>query len=171
MSDQDMQNQKQAEKAQTKDKNTAAVKTNELAAKIQRNLEAMKQARNSEASGEFFKMQSGQKTTLQFTGDFSPELREFPEKDAAGNVIKDRDGNPKTVKKIRYEYKVIDLNNQDKGIQTWAVSKNTSMSIESLLAEGFLILKVSREGADMGTKYFFVPVGSNNNSTSGKAAE
>jgi hypothetical protein len=146
---------------------TAAVKTNELAAKIQRNLELMKQARNSEVSGEFFKMQSGQKTTLQFTGDFSPELREFPEKDAAGNVIKDRDGNPKIVKKIRYEYKVIDLNNQDKGVQTWAVSKNTSMAIESLLAEGFLTLKVSREGADMGTKYFFVPVGS----SSGKAAE
>src|SRR5215203_83376 len=168
MSDQDMQNQKQAEKAQTKDKNTAAVKTNELAAKIQRNLEAMKEARNSEASGEFFKMQSGQKTVLQFTGDFSPELREFPEKDSTGNVVKDRDGNPKIVKKIRYEYKVIDLNNQDKGIQTWAVSKSVSMSIESLLAEGFLTLKVSREGSDMGTKYFFVPV---SNGGSGKAVE
>jgi len=159
MSNQDMK-QQQAEKT-----STAAVKTSELAAKIQRNLELMKEARNSEASGEFFKMQSGQKTVLQFTGDFSPELREFPEKDSTGNVVKDRDGNPKIVKKIRYEYKVIDLNNQDKGIQTWAVSKSVSMSIESLLAEGFLTLKVSREGADMGTKYFFVPVGS------GKAAE
>ena len=150
MSNQDIQAEKTS---------VAAVKTSELAAKIQRNLELMKQARNSEASGEFFKMQSGHKTVLQFTGDFSPELREFPEKDANGNVIKDKDGNPKIVKKIRYEYKVIDLNNQDKGVQTWAVSKNTSMSIESLLAEGFLTLKVSREGADMGTKYFFVPVG------------
>jgi hypothetical protein len=152
---------------QTTKTSTAAVKSSELAAKIQRNLELMKQARNSETSGEFFKMQSGQKTVLQFTGDFSPELREFPEKDAAGNVIKDRDGNPKVVKKISYEYKVIDLNNQDKGVQTWAVSKNTSMSIESLLAEGFLTLKVSREGADMGTKYFFVPVGNTNSSNSG----
>src|SRR5215204_7460800 len=125
------------------DMNTAAVKTDELAAKIQRNLQAMKEARDSESTGEFFKMQSGQKTTLQFTGDFSPELREFPEKDAAGNVIKDRDGNPKTVKKIRYEYKVIDLNNQDKGVQTWAVSKNVSMNIESFIAEGFLTLKVT----------------------------
>ena len=149
---------------QTTKTSTAAVKSSELAAKIQRNLELMKQARNSETTGEFFKMQSGQKTTLQFTGDFSPELREFPEKDAAGNVIKDKDSNPKVVKKIRYEYKVIDLNNQDKGVQTWAVSKNTSMSIESLLAEGFLTLKVSREGADMGTKYFFVPVGNSNSS-------
>src|SRR5215207_1007849 len=92
-------NQKEAEKATTNE-SAAAVKTNELAAKIQRNLEMMKQARDSEATGDFFKMQSGQKTVLQFTGDFEAVLREFQEKDAAGNVVKDKEGNIKMVKKL-----------------------------------------------------------------------
>jgi hypothetical protein len=137
---------------------TAAVKTNELAAKIQRNLEMMKEARNTETPSDYFKMQSGQKTILQFTGDFSPEQREFQEKDSAGNVVKDKDGNVKMVKKIRYEYKVIDINNQDKGVLTWSVSSSVSKTIDEFLQEGFLTLKVSREGSDMGTKYYFVPV-------------
>jgi hypothetical protein len=141
----------------------AAVKNSELAAKIVKNLEKMKAARDSEnGGGGFFKMQSGQKTVLQFTGDFEAVLREFPEKDANGNVIKDENGEPKVTKKIRYEYQVVDLNQQDKGEMTWAVSKNVSKSIDEFLGEGFLTLKVSREGADMGTKYYFVPVTSSN---------
>jgi len=155
-------NQKEAEKATTNE-SAAAVKTNELAAKIQRNLEMMKQARDSEATGDFFKMQSGQKTVLQFTGDFEAVLREFQEKDAAGNVVKDKEGNIKMVKKLRYEYRVVDINQRDRGVMTWAVSKNVSKTIDEFLAEGFLNLKVSREGADMGTKYFFVPVAGTGN--------
>jgi hypothetical protein len=135
-----------------------AAKTQDLAAKIARNLERTKEARTQEGSSEFFRMHSGEKTILEFTGDFEAVLREFPEKDMNGNVIKDKDGNTNTVKRIRYEYQVIDYNNRDKGIQTWPVSKNNSKTIDEFLAEGFLTLKVSREGADMGTKYYFVPV-------------
>jgi hypothetical protein len=134
---------------------------NELAAKIQRNLELMKKARQSESSGDYFRIQGGEKSVLQFTGDFSPEQREFQEKDSAGNVVKDKDGNVKMVKKIRYEYKVIDINNQDKGIQTWGVSSNVSKQIDGFLEEGLMTLKVSREGNDFGTKYYFIPVQNN----------
>jgi hypothetical protein len=139
---QNIQNHKEAEQA--RNESATAVKTNELAAKIQKNLELMKQARDSEATGEFFKMQSGQKTVLQFTGDFEAVLREFQEKDASGNVVKDASGNVKMVKKLRYEYRILDINNQDRGVMTWAVSKNVSKTIDEFLAEGFLTLKVSR---------------------------
>jgi hypothetical protein len=135
-----------------------AAKTEDLAAKIQKNLERMREAREQEGMSEFFKIHSGEKTVLEFTGDFEAVLREFPEKDANGNPIKDKDGNIKTTKKLRYEYQVIDYNNRDRGIQTWAVSKNTSKTIDEFIENKFLVLKVSREGADMGTKYYFVPV-------------
>jgi hypothetical protein len=150
MSNQDIQQEKQQPAAQTQQ---------DKAARIKRNLELMKEAREQEGnSSDYINMKAGDKTVLEFTGDFEPVLREFPEKDKNGNVIMDESGNPKKVQKIRYEYKVIDCNNRGKGVLTWAVSKNTSKSIDEFLEENLTILKVRREGADMGTKYYFVPV-------------
>jgi hypothetical protein len=135
-----------------------AAKEDDKAAKIKRNLERMREAREQEGGNDFFKMKAGDKTILEFTGDFEAVPREFPEKDQNGEVVKDEKGNPKMVKRIRYEYQVIDYNNRDKGVQTWPVSKNVSKNIDEFLAEQFTVLKVHREGADMGTKYYFVPV-------------
>ena len=63
-----------------------------------------------------------------------------------------------------YAYKVLDIKNQDKGIQVWEVSRSWSDSIDNLLVKGFLTLEVKREGAGTNTSYLFAPVVNDNGS-------
>jgi len=63
-----------------------------------------------------------------------------------------------------YAYKVLDIKNQDKGIQVWEVSRSWSDSIDNLLVNGFLTLEVKREGAGTNTSYLFAPVVNDNSS-------
>lgn len=130
------------------------------AAKIKKNLLLMKEMRDQEGpSEEFFKLNGGERTVLEFTGDFEPVLRQFPKKDDKGNVIKNDDDTTKMEQKMRYEYKVIDYNKREKGVQTWPVSRNVSKIIDEYLEEGFTVIRVRREGSDRNnTKYYFTPV-------------
>ena len=74
------------------------------AAKIKKNLLLMKEMRDQEGpSEEFFKLNGGERTVLEFTGDFEPVLRQFPKKDDKGNVIKNDDDTTKMEQKMRYE--------------------------------------------------------------------
>ena len=52
----------------------------------------------------------------------------------------------------------MDLDSQDEGVKLWQVSKSWSDSIDNLLIEGFLTLKVKRTGAGTDTNYLFSPV-------------
>ena len=100
--------------------------------------------------GTFLKIESGETKVLQFTGDIEPIQRTFKRK-------KD-DGTEEESTKTLFSYKVMDLDSQDEGVKLWQVSKSWSDSIDNLLIEGFLTLKVKRTGAGTDTNYLFSPV-------------
>ncbi len=93
---------------------------------------------------QWFSMQPGEKTVLEFLPQF-------------GSVMKDFDGDG-VAETLRYEYKVIDVNHRDAGAKPWDVSKRWSEGIDHLLQQGHHILKVERVGAGMKTSYYFTPV-------------
>lgn len=89
-------------------------------------------------------MQPGEKTVLEFLPEFGPIMKDF-----------DGDGVAET---LRYEYKVVDLNNKGDGPKSWDLSKTWSESIDYHLKQGHRILKVERVGSGMKTKYHFTPI-------------
>ena len=93
---------------------------------------------------QWFTMDPGDKTVLKFLPQFGPVWKDF-----------DGDGEAET---LRYEYNIIDLNNQDLGSKPWDVSKTWSEEIDYHLSQGHYILKVERIGSGMKTKYHFTPV-------------
>jgi hypothetical protein len=126
--------------------------------KVRRNIEKLKEVKRNEG-GSFLRFQPGEVKILQFTGDIEPVQRTFKNK-------KD-DGKEEKNEKIMYAYKVLDMRDQDKGIQVWEVSRSWSDSIDNLLVKGFLTLEVKREGAGTNTSYLFAPVVSANTSIKG----
>jgi hypothetical protein len=93
---------------------------------------------------QWFSMQPGEKTVLEFLPEFGPVMKDF-----------DGDGVAET---LRYEYNVIDLNNKADGPKPWDLSKTWSQDIDYHLKQGHHILKVERVGSGMKTKYHFIPV-------------
>jgi hypothetical protein len=93
---------------------------------------------------QWFSMQTGEKTVLEFLPEFGPVMKDF-----------DGDGVAET---LRYEYNVIDLNNKADGPKPWDLSKTWSVEIDYHLKQGHHILKVERVGSGMKTKYHFTPV-------------
>jgi hypothetical protein len=97
---------------------------------------------------QWFSMDPGDKTVLKFLPDFGPTWKDF-----------DNDGK---AEKLVYEYKIIDLNNQEAGIRPWDLSKRWSQSVDYHLKQGHYVLKVERIGAGMKTNYYFTPVDGDN---------
>jgi hypothetical protein len=93
---------------------------------------------------QWFSMQPGEKTVLEFLPEFGPVMKDF-----------DGDGVAET---LRYEYNVIDVNNKADGPKPWDLSKTWSVEIDYLLKQGHHILKVERVGSGMKTKYHFTPI-------------
>jgi hypothetical protein len=93
---------------------------------------------------QWFSIQPGEKTVLEFLPEFGPVMKDF-----------DGDGVAET---LRYEYNVIDLNNKADGPKPWDLSKTWSQDIDYHLKQGHHILKVERVGSGMKTKYHFRPV-------------
>jgi hypothetical protein len=93
---------------------------------------------------QWFSMQPGEKTVLEFLPEFGPVMKDF-----------DGDGVAET---LRYEYKVVDLNNKGDGPKSWDLSKTRSEAIDYLLKQGHHTLKVERVGSSMKTKYHFTPI-------------
>jgi hypothetical protein len=79
-------------------------------------------------NSQWFSMQPGEKTVLEFLPQFGPVMKDF-----------DGDGIAET---LRYEYNVIDLNNKTDGHKPWDVSKTWSVEIDYFLKQGNHILKV-----------------------------
>lgn len=101
---------------------------------------------------QWFSMQPGEKTVLEFLPEFGPVMKDF-----------DGDGIAET---LRYEYNVVDMNNKADGPKPWDLSKTWSVEIDYLLKQGHHILKVERVGSGMKTKYHFTPVAdASNNAT------
>ena len=121
----------------------------QLIEKVKMNI-ARAQETKKNMGGSFLKIESGETKVLQFTGDIEPIQRTFKRK-------KD-DGTEEEVQKTLFSYKVMDLDSQDEGVKLWQVSKSWSDSIDNLLIEGFLTLKVKRTGAGTDTNYLFSPV-------------
>ena len=103
-------------------------------------------------NSQWFSIQPGEKTVLEFLPQFGPVMKDF-----------DGDGIAET---LRYEYNVIDLNNKTEGHKPWDVSKTWSVEIDYFLKQGNHILKVERVGSGMKTKYHFSPVVANTTSDS-----
>jgi hypothetical protein len=94
---------------------------------------------------QWFSIQPGEKTVLEFLPEFGPVMKDF-----------DGDGVAET---LRYEYRVVDVNNKADGPKPWDVSKTWSVEIDYLLKQGHHILKVERVGSGKKqTKYYFTPV-------------
>ena len=93
---------------------------------------------------QWFSMQPGEKTVLEFLPQFGPVMKDF-----------DGDGVAET---LRYEYKVVDVNNKGDGTKSWDLSKTWSEDIDYHLKQGHHILKVERVGSGMKTKYHFTPI-------------
>ena len=93
---------------------------------------------------QWFSIQPGEKTVLEFLPEFGPVMKDF-----------DGDGVAET---LRYEYRVVDVNNKADGPKPWDVSKTWSVEIDYLLKQGHHILKVERAGSGMKTKYHFTPI-------------
>lgn len=108
----------------------------------QENLRKNEEQRRRQAK--WFNLQPGEKATLEFLPDFGPVFKDF-----------DNDGIAET---LRYEYKVIHLENKEDGVKPWDLSKSWSESIDYLLKQGHRILRVERVGAGMKTRYMFSPV-------------
>ena len=117
--------------------------------KLKKNIERTQEAK-SKMGGNFLRIESGETKVLQFTGDIEPVQRSFKRKK--------EDGTEEQSTKTLFSYKVMDLNSQDEGVKIWEVSKSWSDSIDNLLVEGFLTLKVKRTGAGTDTNYLFSPV-------------
>ena len=129
--------------------NAADSAKEQIIEKIKMNI-ARAQETKKNMGGTFLKIESGETKVLQFTGDIEPIQRTFKRK-------KD-DGTEEESTKTLFSYKVMDLDNQDEGLKLWQVSKSWSDSIDNLLLEGFITLKVKRTGAGTDTNYLFSPV-------------
>ena len=77
---------------------------------------------------------------------FDPEQIESQEIDYEGNGEKVR----------KFDYAVTDPNTTE--IQIFRASTRTSGDIDALLAEGYRLLKVRREGSGKNTRYYATPV-------------
>jgi hypothetical protein len=105
---------------------------------------------------QWFSMQPGEKTVLEFLPEFGPVMKDF-----------DGDGIAET---LRYEYKVIDLNHKEDGPKPWDLSKTWSEEIDYHLKQGHHILKAERVGSGMKTKYHFAPLLTGTTTTTATAA-
>jgi hypothetical protein len=105
---------------------------------------------------QWFSIQPGEETVLEFLPEFGPVMKDF-----------DGDGVAET---LMYEYNVIDLNNKADGPKPWDVSKTWSVEIDYFLKQGHHILKVERVGSGMKTKYHFTPIVASTTSGSSTAA-
>ena len=91
--------------------------------------------------GKFFSLESGE------TVDF--EVIEI-----VGPVEKDFDGDKKT-DAIQYQYKIRDLNDLDGEVKIWDLSKSWSEALDFQLSQGHRMIRASRKGSGMQTKYYF----------------
>lgn len=117
--------------------------------KIKENIARAQEAKKN-MGGSFLKFEPGETKILQFTGDIEPVQRSFKRKK--------EDGTEEQSTKTLFAYKVMDLDTQEEGVKIWEVSRSWSDSIDNLLVEGFLTLKVKRTGAGTDTNYLFAPV-------------
>lgn len=112
-------------------------------------LNAEKNQESRKNDSKFLAIQAGEKLTLEFTGNFGPVQQTFKDP---------KSGEDKSV--IRYSYDVVVLERKEEGIKTWNISKKWSNVVDNYLSEGFLTLRVQRDGSSMNdTNYLFIPVG------------
>ena len=120
--------------------------------KARQNIDRLKDAKKN-MGGSFLKIAADETKILRFTGEIDAVQRSF--------TRKKEDGTDDTSTKTMFAYKVLDITtpeSSDEGIKTWEVSKTWSDSIDNLLTEGWLTIKVKRTGAGTNTNYLFSPV-------------
>ena len=113
----------------------------ELSEKARQNLQRNAELRNKDSK--FFNPQPGEKSIWLFNAEkIQPVEKEF-------------DG-----KKVqRFQYVIQDPNNPEYE-KYWTVSKRTSEQIDTLLSEGYSLLKIQRIGTGKETRYNIMPAAS-----------
>ena len=113
-----------------------------LSEKARENLRRNAQLRLTRKGNRLLILKDGEETVRIF----DPEQIELQEIDYKGNGEKIR----------KFDYATTDPNTAE--IQTFRVSTKTSGDIDALLAEGYRLLKVRREGSSKKTRYYVTPV-------------